>query len=127
MNIYPRESVILANDFTSLMNWYKDVLGFKSTLLVDDEYQYCNLETETGILIGIANAAQMGVKNPNRKNNTILLQFEVEDVKEFFSYLEKSGGVITFGPSFDKKDKFWYGGFEDPEGNPFWVVDKNCP
>ena len=69
----------------------------------------------------------MGVISPDRKNITVLLQFEVEDVKEFFSYLEKSGGVITFGPSFDKNDKFWYGGFEDPEGNPFWVVDKNCP
>lgn len=30
-------------------------------------------------------------------------------------------------PDFDKGGGFWFGSFSDPEGNPSWVVDKNCP
>ena len=48
------------------------------------------------------------------------------DVTAFFAHLQASGGVVTFGPSFDKAG-FPFGGFTDPEGNPIWVVDKNCP
>ena len=56
-----------------------------------------------------------------------MLQFEVEDVKAFFEHLTANGGVAVFGPSLDKEYNFWYGGFADPEGNPYWVVDVNCP
>jgi hypothetical protein len=51
----------------------------------------------------------------------------VEDIKKFFEYLKDNGGAVTFGPSFDNKYNFWYGGFNDMEGNPFWVVDASCP
>ena len=125
--IYPWESVILAEDFYAMVEWYKNILSFKSSLLVDDEYRYCSLKNKQGIEIGIADSKQMGIKNPNRKNNTVVLQFGVNSVKDFFIYLQKKGETITFGPSFDKSGKFWYGGFNDLEGNPIWVVETNCP
>ena len=77
--------------------------------------------------IGIADADEMGVEPVDRSRNTVVLQFQVDDVKEFFALLMDTGGAITHGPSFDEKDDFWFGGFSDPEGNPCWVVDKNCP
>ena len=40
---------------------------------------------------------------------------------------ESTGAKALFGPSFDKENNFWFGGFADPEGNPWWVVDKDCP
>jgi predicted enzyme related to lactoylglutathione lyase len=127
MRICPRESVILAEDFQALVEWYKNVLRFKVMRLVEEDYHYCNLENENGIRLGIADAKEMGVKPGDRKNNTIVLQLQVADVKSFFEHLSEHGGVITFGPSLDKNDGFWYGGFSDLEGNPFWVVDENCP
>ena len=75
--IYPWESVILAEDFYAMVEWYKNTLSFKSSLLVDDEYRYCRLTNKQGIEIGIADSKQMGIKNPNRKNNTVVLQFGV--------------------------------------------------
>ena len=126
MEIRPRETVILASDFTSLVAWYQDVLGFTASRLFEGEYHYCNLETPTGILIGIGDATEMGVEPVDRSQNTVILQFEVEDVQAFFTHLQKHGVSITMGPSFDKEG-FWYGGFTDPEGNPCWVVDGNCP
>ena len=127
MKLYAMESVIFAENFDALVEWYQRVLGFRVMQLYEDEYHYCVLENETGIKIGIASAIEMSVTPGDRKNNTVVLQFQVEDVPRFFEYLQEHGGKISFGPSFDKKDHFWYGGFTDIEGNPFWLVDKNCP
>ena len=127
MELHPRESVILADDFQALVYWYQQVLGFKATQLFEGDYHYCNLENENGIRLGITSAKEMGVNPNDRKNNTVVLQFQVADVKGFLEHVGDNGGKITFGPSLDKKDNFWYGGFSDLEGNPFWIVDENCP
>jgi len=127
IELRPRESVILAENFDALVEWYQAVLGFKDTLSVSDDYNYAVLENSNGIRIGIASAEQMGVVPADRTKNTVLLQVEVPDVKEFFDHLKKHEGGASFGPSFDEKGQFWYGGFHDLEGNPFWVVDENCP
>ena len=125
--IRPRETVILATDFAALVNWYKETLGFRVTKLVEDGFHYCNMETPTGIKIGIALASEMGVTPVDRGCNTVILQFEVDDVRELCSSIEAAGGTITGAPSFNEKDGFWFAGFADPEGNPSWVVDKQCP
>ncbi len=127
IDIRPRETVILATDFRALVAWYRDVLGFAVTDLFEDDYHYCCLETSSGIKIGIASAAEMEVEPADRSKNTVILQLEVDDLAEFFAHLTEAGGTVTFGPSFDKQHEFWFGGFSDPEGNPVWVVDKNCP
>jgi hypothetical protein len=51
----------------------------------------------------------------------------VEDVKAFFEHVKAKNGTVTFGPSYEEKNGFWFGGVADPEGNPIWVVDVNCP
>lgn len=122
-----RESVIFAEDFDALVNWYKTVLGFAIKRLTKEDYHYCLLENDAGIRLGIAHAQEMGITPSERHNNSIVLQFQVSDVPEFFTYLSEKAGGVTFGPNFDKKDGFWFGGFHDLEGNPFWVVDENCP
>ncbi len=127
IEIRPRETVILASDFQALVAWYRDMLGFKVIKLFESEFHFCNLETPSGIKIGIGSAAEMGVKPIDRSMNTVVLQFEVDDVAKFFAHLKVAGGTVTFGPSFDKSDEFWFGGISDLEGNPIWVVDKNCP
>lgn len=127
IDIRPRESVILARDFSAAVDWYCKALGFTVVKRFDNGFNYCNLETASGIRIGIGDAAQMGVTAANRNNDTVILQFEVDDVDEFFSHLGRFEGSITGGPSFDAGGNFWFGSFVDPEGNQFWVVDKNCP
>jgi predicted enzyme related to lactoylglutathione lyase len=124
--ITPRETVVHAEDFEKMVEWYHRVLDLKVIRRHEEGYQYCNLENESGIRIGITSAKQMGVNPTERKNNTVVLQFQVPDVKAFFEHLQTEGSVITFGPSFDEKGKFWFGGAQDIEGNPFWVVDENC-
>ena len=72
-------------------------------------------------LIGIADGQEMAIKSGDRENNTVVLQFEVDDVKAFLFYLELHSATITGGPSFDEKDRLSFGSFIDPEGNPFWL------
>ena len=127
MDLRPREIVILAEDYEALVAWYRDVLGFKVVQEFTEGYRYCNLETVSGIRIGIAPAQDVDVQPSNRAANTTLLQVEVDDVKALFQHLKDSGSTVTFGPDFDENGSFWFGGFEDLEGNPIWVVDANCP
>ncbi|MCA8959861.1 MAG: VOC family protein [Planctomycetes bacterium] len=125
--IRPRETVILASDFDRLVTWYVDVLGFRVTRRFDDGFHYCNLETNTGIAIGIGVASEMGVSPGDRLGNTVILQFEVDDVRSFLESIAAAGGSIRGEAAFNEKDRFWFGMFTDPEGHPFWVVDSNCP
>jgi hypothetical protein len=97
------------------------------TRTFDDGYRYSNLETESGIRIGIAPAAEVGVALGNPADSAVLLQVSVPDVRVFFEHLREASVDITFGPSLDEAGQFWYGGFTDLEGNPIWVVDANCP
>ena len=124
--IGPREPVIMADDFTAMVAWYRDVLGMTVTYLVEDDYHYANLETVSGVKIGIADAKEMGVTPGDRRHNTVVLQIDVPNVQAFFDHIAANSGTPTFGPSFDEKGQFWYGGFTDLEGNPIWVVDENC-
>jgi predicted enzyme related to lactoylglutathione lyase len=125
--IQPRETVVLAGDVASLAAWYRETLGFRIVREFTDGFHYVNLETDTGIRLGIASAAEMGVAPGDRSSNTVVLQFQVGDVKAFLAGVEAGGGRVTLTPTRNEKDGFWFGGFADPEGNPFWVVDENCP
>ena len=123
----PRELVVLADDFDGLVTWYVDALGFRETKRFDDGYRYANLETESGIRLGIAPAKEVGIEPGDRSKNTIILQVVAADVRALLDHVQAAGGAATLGPSFDEKGRFWFGAFTDPEGNPIWVVDENCP
>jgi predicted enzyme related to lactoylglutathione lyase len=125
--IRPRETVIMADDHAKLVAWYRDVLGFNVTRDEGGEYHYTNLENDAGIRIGIADAKEMGVTPGDRSQNPVVMQVEVDDVKAFFDVITAGGGQTPFGPSFEKKYEFWFGGVTDIEGNPIWVVDSKCP
>ena len=127
MRLSPRELVILADDYDAMVSWYVDVLGFRVVKAFSEAYHYSNLETDSGIKIGIAPASEVGVNPGNRESNTVLLQVAVPDVKQFVEKLQAHGVTVAFGPLFDKAGDFWFGAIEDVEGNPIWVVDENCP
>jgi len=126
-NLFPRELVVLAEDYDAMVAWYVDVLGFRIVKQFTQGYRYSNLETASGIRVGIAPASEAGVTPGDRTKSTVLLQVKVPDAKRFFEHLKLAGASIAFGPSYDESGGFWFGGFTDLEGNPIWVVDENCP
>ncbi len=123
----PRETVILVDDFHLMVEWYRDVLGFKVTKLIDEGMHFGNLETDSGIRIGIGVAKEVHVELGDGCSNAVLLQFEAEDVALLLAHVDACGGRIEHGPDFNQAKGFWYGAFADPEGNPCWVVDSACP
>ncbi len=68
-----RETVVLADDYDGLVKWYRDVLGFRVIRLFDDGFHYCNLETASGIKVGIALASEMGVISTDRGAQRVIL------------------------------------------------------
>jgi predicted enzyme related to lactoylglutathione lyase len=126
MEVRPRESIILVEDFDALVKWYCDVLDFVVKKRFD-EFHYCNIENASGIKIAIGLASEMDVELHDRKHNSIVLQFEVDDVVTFLTFVEEQGGLITGPAIYNEKDGFWFGSFADPEGNAHWVVDSQCP
>ena len=64
---------------------------------------------QTGIAIGIADAAQMNCTTPNQRQNTVRLQMEVTPIASL-AHVSKHNGVIVFGPStYMLKTIFQYG------------------
>ena len=127
IKILPRETVLLAKNHQLLINWYINNLNFK-IINNNSDIKYCNLETDSGIKIGIADMEQMGNENYSKRiMNTVILQICTNDLKKLFRGIKNNGGSVLFGPSYDEGDKYWYGSITDIEGNEIWVVDENCP
>ena len=127
IKILPRETVLLAKNHQLLINWYINNLNFK-IINNNSDIKYCNLETDSGIKIGIADMEQMGNENYSKRiMNTVILQICTNDLKKIFKRIKNNGGSVLFGPSYDEGDKYWYGSVTDIEGNEIWVIDENCP
>ena len=125
--IRPREHVILAEDFDRVVAWYRDILGFQIRRLFDEGIHYANLETDTGIELGIALASEVDVEPGDRSRNTVVLQFETDDVGGLLDHVAANAGTVVFGPAFNESDGFSYGAFADVEGNQCWLVSAACP
>ena len=127
IKILPRETVLLAKNHQLLIDWYINNLNFK-IINNNSDIKYCNLETDSGIKIGIADMEQMGNENYSKRiMNTVILQICTNDLKKLFKKIKNNGGSVLFGPSYDEGDKYWYGSITDIEGNEIWVVDESCP
>ncbi len=126
MEVRPRESIILVEDFEAQISWYCDILDFVVKKRFD-EFHYCNIENASGIKIAIGLASEMDVELHDRKHNSIVMQFEVDAVQSFLAFIGNNGGSIVGPAILNEKDSFWFGSFADPEGNAHWVVDGNCP
>ncbi|GEM_PF-423810 len=115
-------TVVLARDYRRLVDWYRKALRMKPKLVVTDGFDWTEL-ARPGLRIGFAPAKQMGVKLPRKRSNAVILHLISKDVRALLRDVKKCGARIAFGPSLNKEDGYWYGAFEDLEGNPIWVID----
>ena len=127
IKILPRETVVVAKNYQSLIDWYVDNLNFK-IVYNNLDIKYCSLATDSGIKIGIADMESLGNENYSKRiQNTVILQIATNDLEILFKKVKNNGGSILFGPLYDEGDKYWYGSVTDIEGNEIWVIDENCP
>ena len=123
MKLQLMNAVVLAEDYEKLRDWYVDALDLQLKAEWQDDYHYAELVRDGRFVVGIASAAEMKVVPGDRKNSTTVPQLNVDDVRAFLARIAGKGGEVPFGPSFSEEEKFWFGGFADPEGNVFWVVE----
>lgn len=123
MRLHLMNAVVMAEDYERLRDWYVDVLELTVDGEWTEKYHYAELMREGRYVIGIASAQEMGVTPGDRTQATVVPQFNVDDVRGFLARVKERGGAVPFGPSFEEGEGFWFGGFNDIEGNPAWVVE----
>jgi len=114
--------VILAEDYARLRDWWIDALELDLLKEWTENYHYAELAKDGRYVVGIGSAAEMGVEPAENKKSFAVPQLKVGDVAVVLDRVKEKGGKAVFGPSFDEAEKFWYGAFEDIEGNSVWVV-----
>ena len=83
IKILPRETVVVAKNYQSLIDWYVDNLNFK-IVYNNLAIKYCSIETDSGIKIGIADMEELGNKNYSKRiMNTVILQICTNDLKNY--------------------------------------------
>lgn len=123
MRLELMNTVVMAADYEKLRDWYMDALDLELQQEWTEQYHYAELVRDGKLVVGIADAKEMGVTpHEEKKNATLVAQFNVEDVSAFLARIKEKGGAVPFGPSYDPDEDLHFGGFADIEGNPCWVV-----
>jgi uncharacterized protein len=102
------------------MNFYKNIFGWKFTLLPQVPIEYYHIETEsiTGGLL----------KRPARVpptecgTNAFTCSFEVENFDKTAEAIQQNGGKVAM-PKFAVPNKCWQGYFIDQDNNVFGIVE----
>ena len=115
-------TVVLAKNYAKLVAWYRKALDMKVKRVVTEGFDWTELK-RPGLVIGFTPAKQMGTKLPAKRANAVILHLVSKDVRGLLARVKRHGAKVPFGPSYDEKGKYWYGGFLDIEGNPVWVID----
>jgi predicted enzyme related to lactoylglutathione lyase len=125
MRLELMNAVVLAEDYAALRDWYIYALGLELRQEWTEKFHYAELVKNGKLVVGIADAKEMGLTphpHGEKKNATVVAQFNVDDVPTFLANIREKGGHVPFGPSYDPNLDLHFGGFADIEGNPAWVV-----
>ena len=122
MSMHLLNAVVLAEDYERLRDWWVEVVGLQLLQEWTDAYHYAELGHDGRLVVGIADAREMDATLPTPRANAVIVQLRVADVRGFLARIQGRGAKVSFGPSFEEGEGFWYGGFEDGEGNAVWVV-----
>ena len=123
MRLELMNAVVMAADYVKLRDWYIDALELELKEEWTEKFHYAELVKNGKLVVGIADAKEMGVTpHEEKKNATLVAQFNVDDVAAFLARVKEKGGEVPFGPSYDPDNDLHFGGFSDIEGNPCWVV-----
>jgi len=123
MKTQPITTILLAEDYENLVDWYIKALELEIKLQTSKDYHYTDLAQGGKLVVGICPAAEMSVALQSPRNNSMILHVSVSDIEALFKKVVELGGKVTAGPSVDRNEGFKFGAFEDPEGNPVWVIE----
>ena len=115
-------TVLLAEDYARMRDWYMAALGLELKQEWNTDYHYAELVRDGRRVIGIADAKEMGAEPISPRRNMTLMQIQTDDIEALFAGVAAQGGDVQ-GPQLEKTENFRFGGFTDPEGNSVWVVE----
>ena len=122
MKLELMNTVLMAEDYAKMRDWYIAALDLELKQEWTDDYHYAELVRNGRHVIGIADTAEMKVEPCTPRRNSTVMQLQVDDIDALFARVREHGGDVK-GPQTEEKENFRYGGFADPEGNSVWVVE----
>ncbi len=119
MLIKPINTVVCAEDFKKMLDWYINTFDMEPIYFKGMENSYVDLKSGDKILIGMSayNSEDEPLYNPRR--NATYMQISCSHIFTMFDRVKNTGGEVMFGPA--KDTGYWYGGIKDPEGNTIWI------
>lgn len=115
-------TVLLAEDYARLRDWWIRAIGLELAKEWSEDFHYAELVHDGRYVVGIADAAEMRAEPRTPRNNAALPQLQTDDVGGLLERVAKHGGTVVHGPARDAREGIWYGAFQDIEGNQVWVV-----
>ena len=115
-------SVILAEDYQGMIDWYKMVFDLEVLIEISDDYNYTELGQEKRVVIGLTKASELKKKVNTKRDSYAIPQFYVGDMKLVMERATSTGGSVIYGPEED--DGFLYGTITDMEGNEIWIIEE---
>jgi len=115
-------TVVLAEDYAAMRDWYLSALDLELEQEWTEGFHYAELVRNGQLVVGIADAKEMGVDPVSPRRGTVAMQICVDDMDALFARVTDAGGE-TKGPFSNPDEGFRFGMVTDPEGNGTWVVE----
>jgi predicted enzyme related to lactoylglutathione lyase len=115
-------TVVLAEDYELIRDWYCRIFDLEILLELDKDYHYSDLGQGEHIILGIARADEMDKVVGKKHSSYVLPQLMVAELDSVISKVQETGCKIIVGPL--KDELYYYATIRDPEGNEIWLIEK---
>lgn len=115
-------TVIAAKKYQECIKWYKEAFLLDIIHQTEGEYSYTELGQNGLNIVGLTPAKEIDHIPTEPRNNSCILQVQVDDIYALYERIKLLGTDIRFGPSVEEGSKFVYGSISDPEGNEIWII-----
>lgn len=122
MNTKLLNAVMTVDHYDKAIEWYRSIFDLEIIHQESGAYHYTELGQNGQNIVGIAKSDEMDHKANNPRNNSCVLQVQVDNINDLYQRVREAGTTIRFGPSKEEKSNFSYGSISDTEGNEIWII-----
>ncbi len=119
MKIKLVNTVVHAENFELVKNWYVKTFDLSVTEYPEEAGNYVDLSSEGQDIVGIAQNDNKNHPLPSPRSNGQYLQISCSHIFTIFERVKANGGSVTWGP--ERGNGYWCGEVLDIEGNQIWL------
>ena len=114
-------AVMAVQNYEECIAWYQEAFDLEVIHQVTGDYSYTELGQDGQNIVGLTPASELNHTPTTPRNNSCVLQVQVEDIYALYQTIKRLKTEIRFGPTAEEGTNFLYGSISDPEGNEIWI------